>query len=628
MGSDRRDSPAGEVSSSRRGGTADPTRVDRPGANLLEDADDTAIDPVEAGTVPGRDEAPATERLERGLATEVLGPADHQTPATPRSRGGPTSPPSTVPSSMGGTAPPTPASTIIHTVADAMRDEEVTRTRLFIRVGWLASLGGIGALPFVDSGRAVTIAFVAALVLGMVVSFGYHQAFRDPRKYTDRAMFVLGVMSTINTHVAILFFGAFTLAPLLIVIGLHFIGRSELSMRRPVVVTACACHAAIALALITGLFSDPGVFATERPLGTVAHLIGAIYVQAAYVLAYVTGQNQRRSSLRSIEQLQRATRIASQRAALLDELRADLARAQQIGTGRYTGQVVGGFRLGMIIGRGAHGEVYDATQIADGAVAAVKLLHRDQLMDPTAIARFLREVRATASLDAPNIVRVLATSEPDAALPFMAMEKLSGLTLAEQLRRTPTLSPVDASTLVTHVAAGLDAARAAGIVHRDLKPQNLLCAGGIWKVLDFGVASLGDLTGTLTKGGVVGTPQYMAPEQARGARIDHRADLYALGAIAYRVLTGRNAFSGADTPALLYAVVHTMPVAPSSLADLPPDVDRWLALAMAKDPEARWPTGAELAEQFARALRGELSDQVRADAARVLHMTPWRGSAA
>jgi serine/threonine-protein kinase len=499
---------------------------------------------------------------------------------------------------------------------------------LFIRVGWLASLGGIGALPFVDSGRAVTIAFVAALVLGMVVSFGYHQAFRDPRKYTDRAMFVLGVMSTINTHVAILFFGAFTLAPLLIVIGLHFIGRSELSMRRPVVVTACACHASIALALITGLFSDPGVFATERPLGTVAHLIGAIYVQAAYVLAYVTGQNQRRSSLRSIEQLQRATRIASQRAALLDELRADLARAQQIGTGRYTGQVVGGFRLGMIIGRGAHGEVYDATQIADGAVAAVKLLHRDQLMDPTAIARFLREVRATASLDAPNIVRVLATSEPDAALPFMAMEKLSGLTLAEQLRRTPTLSPVDASTLVTHVAAGLDAARAAGIVHRDLKPQNLLCAGGIWKVLDFGVASLGDLTGTLTKGGVVGTPQYMAPEQARGARIDHRADLYALGAIAYRVLTGRNAFSGADTPALLYAVVHTMPVAPSSLADLPPDVDRWLALAMAKDPEARWPTGSELAEQFARALRGELSDQVRADAAHVLHMTPWRGSAA
>ncbi len=519
-----------------------------------------------------------------------------------------------------GTVPPT----MIHTAADAMRDEEVHRTRLFIRVGWLASVGGLGAIPFVDSGRAVTTAFVAALLLGMVVSVGYHQRFRDPGNYTDRAMFVLGVMSTINTHVAILFFGAFTLAPLLIVIGLHFVGRSELSMRRPVLVTSCACHGAIALALILGLFPDPGVFATARALPTWGYLIGAIYVQAAYVLAYATGQIQRKISIRTIEQLQRATRVASQRAALLEELRADLARAQQIGAGRYTGQVVGGFRLGMIIGHGAHGQVYDATRVEGGAPAAVKLLHGDHLMDPTIIARFLREVRAMASLDAPNIVRVLATSEPEAATPFLAMEKLSGLTLAEQLRRTPTLSHADTLALVGQVGAALDAARAAGVVHRDLKPQNLMCSDGTWKVLDFGVAALGDQTGTLTRGGLVGTPQYMAPEQARGERVDHRADLYSLGAITYRVLTGRNAFSGADTPALLYAVIHTMPVAPSSLAALPPDVDRWCALALAKEPAARWDTGAELAAELAVALRGELSDVTRVAAERVLHAMPWK----
>jgi serine/threonine-protein kinase len=271
--------------------------------------------------------------------------------------------------------------------------------------------------------------------------------------------------------------------------------------------------------------------------------------------------------------------------------------------------------------------VYDATLVVDGTPAAVKLLHREHLMDPTTIARFLREVQATATLDAPNIVRVLATCEQDADLPFLAMEKLTGLTLAEQLRRTPVLSHGDVVTLVAHVGAAIDAARATGIVHRDLKPQNLIANDGVWKVLDFGVASLGAQTGTLTQGAVVGTPQYMAPEQARGERVDHRADLYAVGAIAYRALTGRNAFSGADTPALLFAVIHTMPVAPSSLAELPADVDRWAALALAKDPAARWDTGAELARQLELALRGELAPDVRAAADRVSRATPWKVAA-
>jgi serine/threonine-protein kinase len=143
-------------------------------------------------------------------------------------------------------------------------------------------------------------------------------------------------------------------------------------------------------------------------------------------------------------------------------------------------------------------------------------------------------------------------------------------------------------------------------------------------VLDFGVATLGEVSGTLTRGGIVGTPQYMAPEQVRSGKVDARADLYALGAIAYRALTGRNPFGGADTPAILYAVVHTMPVAPSALAELPADLDRWAALAIAKDPAMRWATGAQLATKLAGALRGELDDETRAAAERVLAHTPWR----
>jgi len=171
---------------------------------------------------------------------------------------------------------------------------------------------------------------------------------------------------------------------------------------------------------------------------------------------------------------------------------------------------------------------------------------------------------------------------------------------------------------------GLDAVHARGIVHRDLKPQNLFLDGLTWKIVDFGIARLADHSSTLTRGAVVGTPQYMAPEQARGETIDHRADLYSLGAIAYRTLTGRNAFSGDDAAAVLYAVVHGMPVRPSALVDVVDDVDRWVALALAKDPALRPASGKVLAHQLVSALRGELSPQLRDTADRLIAAAPWQ----
>lgn len=528
-------------------------------------------------------------------------------------------------SSRGSLARPTPAGTIsITTAAEAMHHEEVHRTRVFIRIGWLASLGGIGSIPFVDSARWIVIAFVAALVLGMLVSFGYYRMFRDPRTFGPRPLFVLGVMSTFNTHIAILFYGAFTLAPVLIVIGLHFIGRSEIEARRAIWITAAVCHAAIALALIIGVIPDPGVFATAEPLGIEGYLIGAVYVQGAYALAYYTGRTQRLMSLRSIEQLQRATRVATQRAALLDELRIDLARAQQVGAGRYTDQTIGDYVLGAVIGRGAHGEVYEAQ--GGGEVVAVKVLHREHLLDATLVARFLREVKATTAIESPHVVKVFATSEPEAAVPFFAMERLRGLTLADLLRRSGTLSSSDVIALVAQVGAAIDAARGAGIVHRDIKPQNLFLDGATWKLVDFGVALLNDSGTSLTAGQIVGTPHYMAPEQARGEKIDHRADLYALGVIAYRVLTGRNPFGGPDTPAILYAVVHTMPPRPSKSAALPEDADRWMAIAMAKTPEKRFATGEAMAAALVAALRGDLPVDLRTAGDRLVDAHPWQES--
>ncbi|HET9987786.1 MAG TPA: serine/threonine-protein kinase, partial [Kofleriaceae bacterium] len=426
--------------------------------------------------------------------------------------------------------------------------------------------------------------------------------------------------------VAVLYYGTFTTAPLLVVVGMHFIGRSEIPARRAVLITGLICYGVIALALIIGRFPDPGVFATDRPLATSTYVIAAVFVEATYAFAYLTGRHQRRISLNSIEQLQRATRVASQRAALLDEVRADLERAQHATAGRHTGDTVGEYRLAMVLGRGAHGEVYDARHVTTGAPAAVKVLHLEHRADPTTLARFVREVQATSALDSPHIVRALATSEPDAAVPYLAMERLEGMTLADQLRRTPVLSPADVLRLVTQVGAAIDAASAASVTHRDLKPQNLFAVGDTWKVLDFGVASLGAQGGTLTRGGIVGTPHYMAPEQARSTKVDARTDLYALGAIAYRALTGRNPFGGNDVPSILYSVVNTMPVAPSALVALGRDVDRWTALALAKDPALRWPTGTTMATQLEAALRGVLDEKSRAAADRVIGHTPWQRS--
>jgi len=257
----------------------------------------------------------------------------------------------------------------------------------------------------------------------------------------------------------------------------------------------------------------------------------------------------------------------------------------------------------------------------------VKLLGGEQLADSTQVARFWREVEASAAVHSPHIVSVLASSDPAEGLPYLVMERLTGQTLGERLRREPRLSPTATLELVRHVAKGIDAVAATGIVHRDLKPQNLFhTSDGAWKILDFGVASLSGDTGTLTRGEAVGTPHYMAPEQAQGLRVDSRADTYALAAIAYRCLTGRYPFTATDTPALLYAVVHRTPARPGALAELPADVDRYFALALAKKPDDRFATAKETADAFAAALDGALDPKLRRRADAYLRKQPWSAS--
>jgi serine/threonine-protein kinase len=254
------------------------------------------------------------------------------------------------------------------------------------------------------------------------------------------------------------------------------------------------------------------------------------------------------------------------------------------------------------------GEVYAATD-ANGREVAVKLLSQASLGNANHVLRFLRELRTAAGLQSANVVRVIDVGENP--VPYLVMEKLEGKTLADMLKNQRALPAGEVLELVRQVGSGITAAAAAGIVHRDLKPQNVFKHGAVWKILDFGVARAIDSGDTLTAGHVVGTPSYMAPEQAAGATVDHCTDLYALAAIAYRSLTGYPPYAAGEIAETLYRVVHTLPRRPSELVELPPDVDLVLAIGLAKNPGRRFTSAQELSDALYHAYSQTLPERVR-----------------
>jgi serine/threonine-protein kinase len=188
------------------------------------------------------------------------------------------------------------------------------------------------------------------------------------------------------------------------------------------------------------------------------------------------------------------------------------------------------------------------------------------------------------------------------------MELLAGQDLAAMLRERTMLPLHEIVVLVEEAAQGLSVLHRAGVVHRDLKPQNLFRANGdrpVWKILDYGVSKLIG-AGTMTENNLVGTPGYMSPEQAEGKEIDPRSDVFSLGAVVYRALTGRRPFSGQDLPQILYQVVHGTPIQPRELVpSLPKEVETTLAIALAKRAADRFSTPTEFATALRAASRGQ-----------------------
>ena len=274
------------------------------------------------------------------------------------------------------------------------------------------------------------------------------------------------------------------------------------------------------------------------------------------------------------------------------------------------GTRLGPYEIVAPLGAGGMGEVYRARDTRLDRTVALKILPAGVERDTARPERFRREARAISRLTHPHICALYDVGEDD-SIAYMVMEYLAGETLAHRLLRGPI--PLEEVLRVGgELASALDAAHRQGLTHRDLKPANIMLTPGGAKILDFGLAkwthpdgqnsgALATVNPTLTQTGmVVGTIQYMAPEQTEGKPADARSDLFALGAILYEMTTGRRAFAGTSASSILAAILTTSPPAMSTLQPLiPPAFDRTVKKCLAKDPAKRWQTAADLRDELA-----------------------------
>ncbi|MGH2778056.1 MAG: serine/threonine-protein kinase [Actinomycetota bacterium] len=258
------------------------------------------------------------------------------------------------------------------------------------------------------------------------------------------------------------------------------------------------------------------------------------------------------------------------------------------------GTQIAGYRIQSLLGRGGMGVVYRAEHVTLERPAALKILAGELARDASLRDRFIRESRLAASLDHPHIVPVYDAGESDGSF-YLVMRLIEGRDLKKVIGSESPLEPLRVATLLVDVADALDAAHEVGLVHRDVKPENVLVGarrgGGERPYLtDFGLTKRRDSASALTATGtMLGTIDYIAPEQVQGEDTDGRADVYALGCVAYECLTGRPPFAKDSDMSTLYAHVHDEAAPAGSLrAGLPLEIDSVLARAMAKDREHRY----------------------------------------
>ncbi len=263
------------------------------------------------------------------------------------------------------------------------------------------------------------------------------------------------------------------------------------------------------------------------------------------------------------------------------------------------GRQIGIYEIRSQLGAGGMGEVYRARDRRLGRDVAIKLLPPHLTADADRLARFEREARTLALLNHPHIGAIYGVEDAD-GVQALILELIDGETLAAAMTGKP-LPLARALTLAVQIAEALDHAHRRGITHRDLKPSNIMLTRAGAKLLDFGLARwtgtatgssmTGDQRSLTQTGAILGTIQYMAPEQLEGREADARSDLFALGATIYEMVTGRKAFEGASQASVVAAILTSQPPPPSTIdGSVPARLDRVVQKCLAKDPDARWQT--------------------------------------
>lgn len=271
------------------------------------------------------------------------------------------------------------------------------------------------------------------------------------------------------------------------------------------------------------------------------------------------------------------------------------------------GDTIGGCRLERLAATGGMGIVYEATQLALGRRVAVKVISPQLADDPEFRERFTREARVAASVHHPNIVDVFDAGEHDGEL-YLVMRYVDGTDLRTVLRGATALAPERAVSIATQVAAALDAAHAAGMIHRDVTPSNILLSGEQAALTDFGLVKHLDTAAETRSGAWLGTLAFVAPEALRDDAVDGRADVYALGCVLHRMLTGHAPFERESDAATIAAHLHDAPPPASRTPGVPEGFDAVIARALSKDPAVRHPSAGALARDARAALEGRALD--------------------
>jgi serine/threonine-protein kinase len=293
------------------------------------------------------------------------------------------------------------------------------------------------------------------------------------------------------------------------------------------------------------------------------------------------------------------------------------------------------YELGEILGFGGMSEVHLARDQRLHRDVAIKVLRADLARDPSFYLRFRREAQNAAALNHPAIVAVYDTGEaetPNGPLPYIVMEYVEGVTLRDIVHSEGPMPTKRAIEVIADACQALNFSHQHGIIHRDVKPANIMISkAGAVKVMDFGIArALADANSVTQTAAVIGTAQYLSPEQARGEKVDSRSDVYSLGCVLYEMLTGEPPFVGDSPVAVAYQHVREDPVPPSQRHnDISPELDAVVLKSLAKNPDNRYQTAAEMRADLVRVHSGEAPDapKVFTDAERtsLLSSNPSRG---